>query len=336
MFQKRIDNNIQGNSLRDSGNKTVKSSLIGLLIAVAISVPFWGGDNMMRILLLIFLYISLGQMWNLLAGYAGLVSLGQQIFIGLGGYALAVVTELYDLPIWLGFLLAGVVSVIFALIISVPIFKMSGVYFTIGTWIVAEALALFFTNWAYVRYGQGFNLTVTYNMTMTMIYLIAAVIGIGSVALVFLIMRSKLGLALMAMRDNESAAETMGVELYRTKLKCFLISAFVTGITGAGIYLNIAFIQPPAAFGISWTVSMVFIVIIGGIGTMEGPVIGAILYVLINQYLYNFPGFSMVILGVLAIIIILGAPNGVMGTLHNKTGFEILSPRRKLRLSRAK
>jgi branched-chain amino acid transport system permease protein len=140
-----------------------------------------------------------------------------------------------------------------------------------------------------------------------------------------------MGLALMAMRDNESAAETIGIELYRTKLTCFLLAAFVTGITGSALYLLIAYIQPYAAFGIDWTVSMVFMVIIGGIGTLEGPVIGAVCYVLMKQYLYEYPGISMLILGAISIVIILAAPKGIMGTIQDRYGFDILSARRRLK-----
>jgi branched-chain amino acid transport system permease protein len=323
VMQKQAD----GKSM-NTGN-IIRKIAIAVIVAALLSLPAWGSSYMVTLLLLIFLYMSLGQMWNLLGGYTGLVSLGQQIFIGLGGYSLAVITQVYNLPFIYGVILGGVVSVIFALIISQPIFKMSGVYFTIGTWIVAEGLALFFSNWSYVKYGQGFIITAAYKLSANTIYYIALIVGIGSVLLVYVILRSKLGLALMAMRDNESAAEVMGIELYKTKLRCFLISSFMTGITGAVLYLYLAYIQPFAAFGIDWTVSMVFMVIIGGIGTMEGPIIGAIIYVLLKQYLYNYPGISMIILGAIAIIIILAAPKGIMGTIQDKYGFELLSARRR-------
>ena len=323
--------------LKNEGNNRINTESymkkvgIGVILALLISLPFWGFEYLITLFLLIFLYMSLGQMWNLLAGYTGLVSLGQQIFIGLGGYALAVITMKYHLPIFLGIIMGGMISVIFALIISQPIFKMRGVYFTIGTWIVAEGLALFFSNWAYVKYGQGFIISATYELSATYIYYIAFAVGIGSIALVYFILRSKLGLALMAMRDNESAAEVMGIELYKTKLMCFLISAFVTGITGAALYLYLAYIQPFAAFGIDWTVSMVFMVIIGGIGTIEGPIIGAVIYVILKQYLYGYPGISMIILGVTAIVIILIVPKGIMGMLHDKFGLELISVRRRIK-----
>jgi len=318
------------NSLRQS-REGGKVRVVGAAISIAVlaTVPLYGSDYALNVLLLMFLYISLGQMWNLLGGYAGLVSLGQQSFIGIGGYALAMVSEVYKLPVVLAFGVAAGVSVVFALAISIPIFKMRNVYFTIGTWIVAECLALWFSTWAWANYAQGYNITVTYRLTATHLYYVSFAVGLASVILVYVILRSKLGLALMAMRDNESAAEVRGVELYRTKLKLFLISACMTGVTGAAIYLQQAFIQPSNAFGISWTVSMVFITVIGGLGTIEGPIIGAVIYILLRQFLYNFPGISMVILGVIAIAIILLAPKGIMGLLSNKVKFEIFSVRRR-------
>jgi branched-chain amino acid transport system permease protein len=132
----------------------------------------------------------------------------------------------------------------------------------------------------------------------------------------------------MAMSDDEAAAEVKGVELYKAKLKCFLIAACVTAIAGAVMYLSIVFIKPSKAFSIDWTVAMVFVVIIGGIGTIEGPIVGSIIYVFINQKLFDFPGYSNIILGVIAILVILFLPKGIMGTLHDLLGFEFISVRR--------
>lgn len=308
--------------------KTVKPIVLAAILVLLISLPYWGGAYVMNVTLLVLLYMSLGQMWNLLAGYSGLVSLGQQSFVGIGGYALAMISQVYRLPIIWGFAVAGVLSVLFALVTSVPIFKMKNVYFTIGTWIVSECLRVFFLIWAFVNYGTGYNISATYTMSPSVIYYIGVAIGVVSVAYVAYLLRSKFGLALMAMRDNEAAAEVRGVELYKTKLKCYLISAFFTGIAGAAMYLNIAFIQPNAAFSIDWTVSMVFIVIIGGIGTIEGPIIGAVVFVLLRQLLFSFPGFSMLILGVLAIVIMLVAPRGIMGYLNRRFGWDLFSIRR--------
>jgi branched-chain amino acid transport system permease protein len=311
--------------------KIVKTAVAAVILAALLLMPQWGSDRIINIFILIFLYMSMGQMWNLLAGYAGLVSLGQQMFIGLGGYAVAVICESYDLPLAAGLAVAPVVCMVFALIISFPIFKMSGMFFTIGSWIVAEALLLFFTNWEFVRYGFGFTITSGRVLPLQFRYMMALALGIGSILVVYLTLRTRFGLGIMAMRDNEAVSEVRGVKIYRTKLICFLISAFVTGLAGGVMHMFDGYIQPYAAFNIDWIVTMVFMVIIGGIGTIEGPIIGAFIYVLLRQYLLNFPGGSMLVFGAIALVIILLAPKGVMGLVNDKTGIELFSVRRVMR-----
>ncbi len=302
---------------------------ITLMILALITLPYWASRYWVLVVLLFSLNLALSQMWNLLAGYSGLISLGQQAFIGLGGYALGVFSIYYGFPIWLSILIGGTVSVLFALLISAPIFRMRGVYFAIGTWTVAETLRILFSNWEYVGYGMGLFITPAYKLTFNTIYFTALGIGTASVALVYLILRSKLGLGLMAIRDEETASETLGVDIFRCKLTCFLISAGVTGVVSGVLYLHNIFIQPYSAFGIDWTIRLVFITIIGGIGTIEGPIIGSFLYVFLQQWLSDYPSVSLLILGGIAIAIILVAPKGIMGTIQGRLGFEILSPRRK-------
>lgn len=306
----------------------IKWIILGLLTICLGTVPIWGSQYAMLFFMLFCIYMGLAQMWNLLAGYSGLISLGQQSFVGLGGYTVAVLSSYYGINIWLAIGLGGVASVFLALFMSLFIFRMKGVYFSIGTWIFAETLLVWFSNWAYVKYGSGLFIKPPGNFGMESIYYASFALGAGSVALVYIILRSKLGLGLMAMRDDDQVAETLGVEVFRSKLYCFLISAFMTGVIAGVFYGFQIFIQPYKAFSIEWTVKLVFMVIIGGIGTIEGPVVGALLYVLLSQYLAEYSTVSMLILGGIAIGVILVAPKGIMGTLQEKMGFEILSPRR--------
>ena len=311
-----------------AGKTGIKRLSIIIAVAFFASLSLWGNDYFINLFSLLFLYMSLGQMWNLLAGYSGMISLGQQIFVGLGGYTIAVMTERLGQGVFLSFLAAIGVSVAFAFVISFPIFKMRGIYFTIGTWIIAEALSVYFVNWSFVNYAIGFNIRIGYSFSPRIIYFMAFLIAIGAIAIVYFLLRSKTGLALMAIRDDTNAAEVRGVKLYQTKLKIFLITSGYTALIGAVLYLNFVYIVPRAAFAIDWTVIMVFIVIIGGIGTIEGPIVGAVAYIFIRQYLYNFPGISLIILGVVAVAIILSIPKGIMGTLHARFGFELFSVRR--------
>lgn len=307
----------------------IKPVIMAVIVLALLTLPLWGSSYALSVAILVLLYLSLAQMWNLLSGYTGLTSLGQQAFIGIGGYAIAVITQVYKLPLAAGFVATGVIAVVFALIISAPIFKMSGVYFTIGTWIIAEAMYVFFVNWKFVNYGIGYPITAAYRIPIEVMYLMALIAGLGSVAIVVLILRSRLGLGLMAIRDNPVAAEVRGIKIYRSKLTIFLISAVWVGVTGCLLFMNQAYIIPSSAFSIDWTIAMVFMVIIGGSGTIEGPIIGAIVYIVLRQYLYNFPGISNVILGVIAIIIIIIAPKGIMGFINKKFNLDLFSIRRK-------
>ena len=326
IFRPIFPNNPKSETEKVSASK--KYIAWAIILLVLLTLPMWASNYITLIFFLSLLYMAFGQMWNLLAGYAGLVSLGQQIFIGLGGYSLAVLTELYGLPIWFAMLAGGVFGCLFALVSAKFLFRMKGVFFTIATWITAEAVLVYFSNWRFVRMGQGLFVRAAYTFSNSDLYYIALGLGLGSILLVSWILRSKLGLGLMAMRDNEDAAETVGVEIFRSKMYCYLIASFVTGVIGSVFYLNQAFIQPYAAFSISWTVAAVFLVIIGGIGTVEGPILGAVIYVFLQQYLSAYAGLSMLILGAIALILILAAPRGIIGTLQEKTGFHLFSFRR--------
>jgi branched-chain amino acid transport system permease protein len=302
----------------------VRIIIVAALVLGLVGIPLLASSYVVNVVLLIFLHAALASMWNLLAGYSGMVSLGQQMFVGLGGYTMAVLTLYYSIPISLAVLSGGVLSVILALVISIPVFRMKGVYFAIGTWVIAEALAICFSNWGYVRYGMGLFVQSAYQLSMTWVYYAAMVMCLGSVLLVYFLLRSKLGLALMTIRDDDVASEAMGVNIFGCKLTCFLISAFFTGTTAGILYLNAIFIQPFEAFGIGWTVKLLFIVIIGGIGTVEGPLVGAIVFVLLQQFLSEYVGYNLIILGTVTIAVIFLAPQGIVGALQKRFGIELL------------
>ena len=229
------------------------------------------------------LYLAMSQMWNLLGGYAGMLSLGMQAFIGIGGYTLTILSVNYGVNIFVSILIGAVICAVFGLAVSPAIFKMSGVYFAIGTWIIAEALNIFFSNWKFVGYAQDWSINSVFNMSYKQLYYTALVIAVIATLIVYSLLRTKTGLALMAIRDSASAAETMGVELYKTKLKCYVIACFMMGLIGGAQYMQTAFINPDTGFSINWTIAMTFAVIIGGLGTMEGPIVGSIIYVVIVQ-----------------------------------------------------
>ncbi len=311
--------------------------IVMIAAIVIVYVMFFAGSrNALRILLSIALYCTLGQMWNLLSGYAGMTSLGQQIFIGLAGYSVAVCTATYGLPLWAAMIAGALVSVAAAFLLSYVFSRMSGMYFAIATWVTAEALKILFKSWGFVKMGAGMTIKVSPYPSTAQIYLIAVTVCIASMFAVYFILNSRVGLSLVAMRDDAGAAAGVGVNLFRTKLFCFMLSAGITGIVGGLYYLNQGSIFPDGGFGNSWTIAAVFIVIIGGVGSMTGPIVGAVCYVLITEVTVRIEnalntsllGVNLIILGAIAIIVILFLPNGIIGTIERKFDFEIIPSKR--------
>jgi len=298
------------------------------LLLALVTAPGWAPPYGLLFLLLCCLYLALAQMWNLLAGYAGLLCLGQQAFIGVGGYALAVLVTDLGLNPGAAVLAGGAVSVLLALFMSLFIFRMRGVYFAIGTWVFAEVLMLWCSNWPFVNYAAGMYVKPVPPVGMDEIYFGALSLAVLSTVVVIGVMRSRSGLGLLAIRDSEAVAEAMGVDVLRAKFSCFLTAAFVTGATGGVFYLFQVFIQPYAAFSIGWTVKLFFIVIIGGIGTVEGPIVGAVIYVLLSQGLAEYGAWGTLLPGIVAIVVMLTMPGGIMGALAQQTGWAWLPTRR--------
>lgn len=286
-------------------------------------------SNIQRYLLKILLYCTLGSMWNLLSGFTGMTSLGQQSFIGVSGYALCVITSTYGLSFGVGLLVGGVIGGLLSLVLAVILFRMRGMYFAVATWVIAEALRVFFTSWKYVNQGGGMTVAARPYPTTQTIYFIALTLCVIALVVIYILLKSRIGLGLTAMRDDSDAASSVGVNIFNSKLLCFVICAIFTALAGGVFYLSKGSIYPTGGFGISWTVAIVFIVIIGGIGTMPGPIVGSIIYVILEEQLAKLPGgWTNIVLGVIAILVILFMPNGIMGTLQKKLNFEVLSQKR--------
>ncbi len=313
------------------GNRSLRMLLALLIPGVVLFILGASGalpTNAMRYLLQIFLYIALGEAWNLLSSFAGMTSLGQQLYVGIAGYAVAVMTSLYSQSLLIGVLVGVAASVVVALLLSQIFFRMEGMYLAIATWVAAEAMEKIFLNWDYVGQGSGMNVQLTPYPSITELYLLALIVGLASLVLVCVVLRSKLGLGLMAMRDDPSAAATIGISIKRSRLVVYLLAAVLCALAGAVFFTNKGTIYPDSGFSIGWTVSIIFVCIIGGSGTVLGPVAGSILYVLLREFLAHFPGWSNIMLGVITLLVILFMPKGIIGTLQSKLGFDPFSPRR--------
>jgi branched-chain amino acid transport system permease protein len=276
-----------------------------------------------------FIYLAMANMWNLLAGYSGLISLCQPAFLGLAGYTMTVGTWV-GIPWWVGIICGVIVASVFAFVISGAVFRMSGIYFAIGTLVVPEALRMVFYLWRPVGgemsgAGAGYMVKGIGGVSSSTIYWLAFVVGIGSICLMRYILTSKLGLGLALIRDNERSAASCGVNVFRLKLYSFIIAAAVTGMAGAIYYLNQGYIEPSSTFNVRWTMSLLLATVIGGIRTEEGPVIGTVIIVFLYFLLARYAGYSLLIQGIILIGIMLISPQGIVGILRRSRYYRHLT-----------
>ncbi len=278
---------------------------------------------------LFFIYLAMANMWNLLAGYSGLISLCQPAFLGLAGYTLAIGTWV-GIPWWAGLLGGALVAALFALLISIPVFRLSGIYFAIGTLVVPEALRMIFYLWRPVGGqmqggGAGYMVKGIGGVSTNMTYWLAFIIGIGSIFLVRRVLKSKLGLGLAAIHDNERTAASCGVSVFKLKLYTFVIAAIVTGLAGGVYYLYQGYIEPSATFNVRWTMTLLLATVIGGIRSEEGPLIGAIVVVFLYFLLARYAGYSLLIQGIILIGIMLASPQGIVGIFRRSRYYRYLT-----------
>jgi branched-chain amino acid transport system permease protein len=320
--------------------RTTRAGRIGavaavLLVAALVVLPWAGDAGLMRVVIELIALLVLAQMWNLLAGYAGLVSIGQQAYVGVGGYALIVLADDLGVNPFLAVPLAGLVAVAVALPTAALVFRFRDAYFAVGTWAVAEVYRLLIANTPALGRGTGRTLKAVFPLAREtrelVTYAIAVAIGVAALVAVYLYLRSRFGLGLMAVRDSEPASESLGVDVYRTKLAVYLVAAFGTGTTGALIYLNLLRISPDAAFSINWTAYTIFSVVIGGLGTLEGPIVGTLVFFLLRELLADYGSWYMILLGMLAVLTMMRYPQGLWGLLAERWDVRLFPVQRRVR-----
>jgi branched-chain amino acid transport system permease protein len=310
-----------------------------LLIITLIAIPFWGDRQTMRLLTEIYSFVALASLWNLLAGYAGLVSVGQQAFVGLGGYRLYLCALWAGLnPLW-GLPLAGLIGGLISIPIVVLLLKLRGAYFTIGSWVVAEVFLQIFQLVPAVGGGSGISLPATVVLSIaksrstreSVIYWIFLALAVAVIGVIVILLRTRYGLALQAIRDNETAAKSNGIDVNRARTVVFVVAAAATAMVGSMIFLQKLSITPFSAFSINdWTVNMIFITVIGGIGRVEGPILGTVIYFVLREFLADLASAYLIILGVVAIGVMLKAPKGIWGYVADRFGWQLFPLARRL------
>lgn len=313
---------------------------VGLVVLlVLVAAPWWASRADLRLMGEIYLYVSLATLWNLLAGYAGLVSVGQQAYVGFGGYAFFALAMLAGVPVLVALPLAAVAGALVAVPVAMLIFRLRGAYFAIGTWVVAEVFRLVAAQTPALGGGSGASLPAdivksladSRDLREAMAYWLALGVMVLTVGTVFLILRSRRGLALTAIRDNELAARSLGIDIWRTKFFVYVVTAGLTALVGGLIFLQKLRISPDAAFSANdWTAFVIFIVVIGGIGTLEGPIIGTLLFFALRETMAEMGTIYLIALGVVAIAVMLKAPTGLWGVIRARTGAELFPLSRRV------
>jgi branched-chain amino acid transport system permease protein len=290
--------------------------LVVLALFPAIGVPL----RWLNYLFLFFIYLALANMWNLLAGYTGLICLCPHAFVGLAGYTLAIGSWV-GVPFQAGLIAGAAVAALFALLISYPVFRMKGIYFAIGTLVLPEVLRVWFSYWrpvgnVYQGMGAGYSVTGVEGITLGDTYWLGLAVAAASIFLVYVILRARLGLGLTAIRDNENTAASAGVNVFRLKLYSFLIAAFIMGIAGAVYYIYSPRINPSGGFNIRWLLMPLMATVIGGEGIEEGPIIGAAIVTFLTFLLASYGAWSLLIQGVILIVVVVLMPQGIAGLLR--------------------
>lgn len=296
----------------------VTAAVAGAGVVALAALPYVAAPNVVRIMVTLFALVVMATMWNLLAGYAGIISVGQQGYLGVGAYTVLVVDQAGVSP-FLGLPLAAAVAALLALPTSVLVFRLTGGYLAIGTWVVAEVLRLLTTQVPALGGGSGASLTALGGLPpvlrQAITYWCALGVAVLAVGGVYLVMRSRLGLALTAVRDEPTAAATLGVAVRRARRAVFVLAAAGCGLAGALVVLNSLRVQPDSIYGVQWSAFMIFMVVIGGIGTIEGPILGALVLFALQQLLLPFGVWYLVVLAVVAIVAALVARRGLWGLL---------------------
>jgi branched-chain amino acid transport system permease protein len=259
--------------------------------------------------------MALALSWNLIGGYGGQFSLGHALFVGAGSYSFAVLLIHTGTPLYLAIPLSGVVATFIATLSGLLLLRLRDAYFTVGSLGLSLAGLSWMINWSYT--GQTQELSLPSSATLdysTLYYLSLGMLIITTVCLTLLV-RSPFGLRLMAVRDDEDAAAELGVNSFMVKLTAFIVSAFFVGIVGALVALQNTSLDPNSAFGMTWAINMIIMTILGGIATTTGPLIGAIVIFALQQQLQNYGSWSTLLTGILLIVMIRLAPEGIWALL---------------------
>ncbi|MBR0687798.1 branched-chain amino acid ABC transporter permease [Bradyrhizobium manausense] len=294
-----------------------------VLFVVLAAVPTLCSGQVIDKLTTLFVYILLAAMWNLLSGYAGLVSVGQQAYFGVGAYfALRLVS--FGIEPYPALLLGALVAAAIAVPVSFFLLRLRDGEFAIASWVVAEVIRILVMFDFLVQGETGTSLIALnsydpgWRLRATYWFALVSLAGLLFVA--FLLLRSRIGAAGQAIRDDEEAARSLGVNVMRTKQTIYVLAAFGCALAGVIWLASAITFLPRTNFGVQWTVFMLFMVLVGGLRTMEGPILGAVIFFVLQEGFGNYGVWYLFGIGIVAVVFALALPGGIWGAIHHRFG----------------
>ena len=287
-----------------------------LVLIVLGYLPYGTGQGTTSMLVDFFILLTLGVTWNMLAGYAGLVSVGQQAYIGIGAYGVLWLAQ-HGVEPFLALPIAAVACAVLAVPISFLVFRLRGGYFAIGTWAVAEVLSLLTIRDSALGGGTGTNVPGLggFDPVVLGAYTYWAALAVAVISLVgsYFLLRTRVGLALTAVRDDETAARNVGVRVSHAKRIVYLAAAVGAGGAGALLAISQLNVEAHNVYGVQWSAYMIFVVLIGGIGTLEGPILGTIVFFVLQRTLASQGAWYLIIVGSVAVVMAVWVRKGLWG-----------------------
>ena len=342
----------------------------GLVVLVLLPPALGPNSYVTQLLLTLFVFAVFGHAWNLLAGYCGLLSFGNQVYVGIAGFTMAILVYYGGVHVWVAMPIAGLVSAAFAFLLAIPVrtsligpavlkpvavavavwigyeilvyydpwwdvfgdpyvrrvmilliiflgamplLTLEGAYFAVATWLIAAAVGTVFNEWKLV--GAGGGMRIPSSVSLEEMYYVGLILLVFATWIIRSLLNSRIGLALTAVRDDAEAAGTVGVDVAKVKLLAFVLSGALTGLAASLYFVEAVSLTPPSAFTVFWSAYFVFVAVAGGMGSLSGPIVGALIFVVIDRLLSGWLDQPLLVLGLASVLVILVLPRGVIGAV---------------------
>ncbi|RXT49843.1 branched-chain amino acid ABC transporter permease [Bradyrhizobium betae] len=302
-----------------------------LTVAAALVPLFIKNPNVQNIMILTLMFGALSQSWNILSGYCGQISLGHALYFGLGAYTTTLLFTKFGVPPWFGMLAGGAISALIAMALGYPCFRLGGHYFAIATIVIAEIGLLLIQNWEWAGAALGIEMPVRgdswlkFQFARSKLPYFYFALALACIAwfVTWWLEDSKWGYWWRAVKDNPDAAQSLGVVVFDSKMGAAAVSAFLVAIGGSFYAMYVSYIDPGSVMGFQFSLLMALPAVLGGIGTLWGPLLGAIILIPLTELTRSYIGGSgrgvdLIVYGTLIVVIALARPEGLIGLFSRR------------------